>query len=232
VAIYGGRIAYVGPNASHCIGPQTRLIEAKQRYLVPGLCDAHMHVESGMVTVTEFARAVIPHGTTSMFIDPHEIANVLGLPGVRTELGPLADTLVKVMVRLHAARELRISTHIPAGLALGSESQDAQEMVGNLLDNACKWARRQVRISAAAHDSGGRRTVAVVIEDDGPGIDALSREHALQRGARLDESVPGSGLGLAIVRDLAALYEGSLTLDTSPLGGLRAALRLPRGGDG
>ncbi len=83
VAIHGGRIAYVGPNASHCIGPQTRLIEAKQRYLVPGLCDAHMHVESGMVTVTEFARAVIPHGTTSMFIDPHEIANVLGLPGVR-----------------------------------------------------------------------------------------------------------------------------------------------------
>ena len=83
VAIYGGRIAYVGPDASHTIGPQTRIIEARQRYLVPGLCDAHMHVESGMVTVTEFARAVIPHGTTSMFIDPHEIANVLGLRGVR-----------------------------------------------------------------------------------------------------------------------------------------------------
>lgn len=83
VAIAGGRIAYVGPDASHCIGPNTKIIEAKQRYLVPGLCDAHMHVESGMVTVTEFARAVIPHGTTSMFIDPHEIANVLGLDGVR-----------------------------------------------------------------------------------------------------------------------------------------------------
>ncbi len=83
VAIYGGRIAYVGPDASHCIGPQTRIIEAKQRYLVPGLCDAHMHVESGMVTVTEFARAVIPHGTTSMFIDPSDIASVLGLLGVR-----------------------------------------------------------------------------------------------------------------------------------------------------
>ncbi len=83
VAVYGGRIAYVGPDAGHTIGPQTRIIEAKQRYLVPGLCDGHMHVESGMVTVTEFCRAVIPHGTTSMFIDPHEIANVLGLPGVR-----------------------------------------------------------------------------------------------------------------------------------------------------
>ena len=83
VAIAGGRFAYVGPDASHCIGKDTQVIEANGRYLVPGLCDAHMHVESGMVTVTEFARAVIPHGTTSMFIDPHEIANVLGLPGVR-----------------------------------------------------------------------------------------------------------------------------------------------------
>ncbi len=83
VAIARDRIAYVGPDASHAIGPGTRVIEAEDRYLVPGLCDAHMHVESGMVTVTEFARAVIPHGTTSMFVDPHEIANVLGLAGVR-----------------------------------------------------------------------------------------------------------------------------------------------------
>jgi adenine deaminase len=83
IAVCQSRIAYVGPSAAHTIGPQTKIIEANGRYLVPGLCDAHMHVESGMVTVTEFARAVIPHGTTSMFIDPHEIANVLGLPGVK-----------------------------------------------------------------------------------------------------------------------------------------------------
>ena len=100
VAIYGGRIAYVGPDASHCIGPQTRIIEAKQRYLVPGLCDAHMHVESGMVTVTEFARAVIPHGTTSMFIDPHEIANVLGLPGVRLMHDEAATMPINVYVQM------------------------------------------------------------------------------------------------------------------------------------
>ena len=100
IAIYGGRIAYVGPNASHCIGPQTRIIEAKQRYLVPGLCDAHMHVESGMVTVTEFARAVIPHGTTSMFIDPHEIANVLGLPGVRLMHDEAATLPINVYVQM------------------------------------------------------------------------------------------------------------------------------------
>jgi adenine deaminase len=83
LAIADGRFAYVGEDASHTIGPKTKVIEAEGRYLVPGLCDGHMHVESGMVTVTEFARAVIPHGTTTMFIDPHEIANVLGLPGVK-----------------------------------------------------------------------------------------------------------------------------------------------------
>jgi adenine deaminase len=83
IAVVGGRFAYCGPDAGHTIGEGTVVVDAGGRYLVPGLCDAHMHVESGMVTVTEFCRAVIPHGTTSMFIDPHEIANVLGLPGVR-----------------------------------------------------------------------------------------------------------------------------------------------------
>ncbi|UWR07255.1 adenine deaminase [Ruegeria sp. B32] len=83
IAIAAGRVAYVGPDASHCIGPDTQIIEAKGRYMIPGLCDAHMHIESGMLTPAEFARAVIPHGTTSMFTDPHEIANVLGLDGVR-----------------------------------------------------------------------------------------------------------------------------------------------------
>jgi len=83
VAIADGRFAYVGPDAAHCIGPDTRVIDAAGRYLIPGLCDGHMHIESGMLTPAEFAAAVIPHGTTTMFADPHEIANVLGLPGVR-----------------------------------------------------------------------------------------------------------------------------------------------------
>lgn len=83
VAVAGARIAYVGPDAGHAVGRKTRTFDAGGRFLVPGLCDSHMHVESGMVTVTEFCRAVIPHGTTSMFVDPHEIANVLGLEGVR-----------------------------------------------------------------------------------------------------------------------------------------------------
>ena len=100
VAICGSRIAYVGPDAGHTIGPHTEIIEARGRYLVPGLCDAHMHVESGMVTVTEFARAVIPHGTTSMFIDPHEIANVLGLPGVRLMHDEAATLPINIYVQM------------------------------------------------------------------------------------------------------------------------------------
>ena len=83
VAIAEGRFAYVGPDASHCIGPETEVIDAEGRYMIPGLCDGHMHIESGMLTPAEFAAAVIPHGTTTMFTDPHEIANVLGLRGVR-----------------------------------------------------------------------------------------------------------------------------------------------------
>ncbi len=83
IAIVRGRIAFVGPDASHCRGSDTQVTKAKGRYMIPGLCDGHMHIESGMLTPAEFARAVIPHGTTSMFTDPHEIANVLGLEGVR-----------------------------------------------------------------------------------------------------------------------------------------------------
>lgn len=83
VAVADGRFAYVGPDASHCLGPDTEVIEAEGRYMIPGLCDGHMHIESGMLTPAEFAAAVIPHGTTTMFTDPHEIANVLGLAGVR-----------------------------------------------------------------------------------------------------------------------------------------------------
>lgn len=100
IAIAGQRFAYVGPNARPMIGKSTKVIDAAGRYLVPGLCDGHMHVESGMVTVTEFARAVIPHGTTSMFIDPHEIANVLGVAGVRLMHDEAAGLPVNVFVQM------------------------------------------------------------------------------------------------------------------------------------
>ena len=96
-------------------------------------------------------------------------------------------------------------------------------MMGNLLDNACKWARSRVSVSS----SNGAHGVTIAVDDDGPGLDVTLRQAVLQRGVRADEAAPGSGLGLAIVRELAELYGGSIELDTSPLGGLRARLRLP-----
>ncbi|MEA2008664.1 MAG: amidohydrolase family protein, partial [Chloroflexota bacterium] len=100
IAITGERIAYVGEDASHTIGDETRVIEAGGRYLVPGLLDAHMHVESGMVTMTEFVRAVAPRGTTGMFVDPHEIANVFGLEGVRLMVDEAAQQPIHVWVQI------------------------------------------------------------------------------------------------------------------------------------
>jgi adenine deaminase len=100
IAITAGRIAYVGEDAGHCIGAATEVIEADGRHLVPGLLDGHMHVESGMVTVTEFVRAVLPRGTTGMFVDPHEIANVLGLRGVRLMVDEAARQPVHVFVQV------------------------------------------------------------------------------------------------------------------------------------
>lgn len=100
IAIKGERIAYVGPNADHTIGENTQSIEAEGLYLMPGLLDAHMHIESGMLTVTEFTRAVIPHGTTGMFVDPHEIANVFGLKGVRLMVDEAAVQPIHVWVQM------------------------------------------------------------------------------------------------------------------------------------
>lgn len=100
IAIAAGRFAYCGPDAAHCIGAATEVVEADGLYAVPGLCDGHMHIESGMLTPAEFARAVIPHGTTTMFVDPHEIANVLGLRGVRLMLDEALMQPVGIFVQM------------------------------------------------------------------------------------------------------------------------------------
>ena len=104
-----------------------------------------------------------------------------------------------------------------------AQREDLEEMLGNIIDNACKWATSRVAISSAL-DAG---RVVITVDDDGGGLDATLREAVLQRGVRADQAAPGSGLGLAIVRDLAELYGGSIALQGSPLGGLRATLTLP-----
>ena len=125
VAVSGHRIAYVGPDARHAVGPNTLVIEAKGRYIVPGLLDGHMHVESGMLTVTEFVRAVIPHGTTGMFVDPHEIANVLGLRGVRLMVDEAARQPIHVFVQVPSCVPSAPGLETPGAVIGPSEIEEA-----------------------------------------------------------------------------------------------------------
>ena len=160
-----------------------------------------------------------------------------GLPGARVELEPVLQGLLRVMARVHEAKHLSLhlepaagtpeTTMPPAPLAFAGEIQDLQEILGNLLDNACKWARQQVQLSAHATRGPAGTRLHIVIDDDGPGIAPQRRAGVLARGARLDEDVPGSGLGLAIVDDLVGLYGGRLQLLAAPSGGLRVEVELP-----
>jgi signal transduction histidine kinase len=141
----------------------------------------------------------------------------------RASIAASAEGLTRAVQRLHSERGLRIEIDAPASHAFRGEREDLDEMLGNLLDNACKWARLQIKLTSSRE--GDR--VVIAVDDDGPGIEASMRDAVLQRGIRADEAVQGSGLGLAIVRDVAEIYGGSISLEESPLGGARARLTLP-----
>ena len=143
--------------------------------------------------------------------------------GARCSIRESADGLTRALLRLHAERGIAIDVRVSPDLSVRVQREDLDEMLGNLLDNACKWGRSRVTIGASAAGSA----VDIIVDDDGSGLAEMMREAVLQRGVRADEAAPGSGLGLAIVRDLAEVYAGSIALDASPEGGLRAQLRLP-----
>lgn len=141
----------------------------------------------------------------------------------RTPLRPTAEALRDLLLRAHSERELRIDLELPSELVFAGAGEDLEEMLGNLLDNACKWACTRIVLRAAQQDA----ELCIAVEDDGPGLAPEAHAQALQRGGRLDERAPGSGLGLAIAGDVAAAYGGGLTLERAALGGLSAVLRLP-----
>jgi signal transduction histidine kinase len=134
-----------------------------------------------------------------------------------------AEGIARTLERLHGERGIDIRVEVDAEHAARVERQDLDEMLGNLVENACNWARSSVTV-ASSLETG---FAIVTVDDDGPGLAPSMREAVLQRGVRADEAAPGSGLGLAIVRDLAELYGGSISLESSPAGGLRARLQLP-----
>ena len=144
--------------------------------------------------------------------------------GARTEVLPVLRDLESTLGRIYADKALAIDVACPPDLAFRGARQDLEEMLGNLLDNACKWAAGSVKVRAEA---AAEQVLQIAIEDDGPGLPAARRADVLERGRRLDEQVPGTGLGLAIVADLAQLYGGRLVLDAAAGGGLRALLTLP-----
>jgi signal transduction histidine kinase len=144
-------------------------------------------------------------------------------PGARSVIADSVAAIVRTMDRLHASRALSVTFDVPRDHIARVERQDLDEILGNLVDNACKWTRRQVAVSSTAcHD-----LIVVTVDDDGAGIPETMRDAVMQRGVRLDEAAPGSGFGLAIVRDLVEIYGGSLALEQSPIGGARAVVRLP-----
>ena len=153
-------------------------------------------------------------------------AALAGSSAATCPVWPTLQSLVKVMDRVHAGQHIRIDLPDPPSqpVTVEADEHDLQEMLGNLLDNACKWAHTSVVVRMEQ----GAGTVTVCIQDDGPGIPPALQADMLARGARLDESAPGSGLGLAIVNELAHLYGGQLQLGTGGAGGLHAALTLPR----
>jgi signal transduction histidine kinase len=165
------------------------------------------------------------------------IAARLTIIGTVTEVAPVIEALRRTMEKIHRDRGIVIEVEADTSAKFRGERQDIEEMVGNLVDNACKWAESRVFIEllveraggAAARAGGieGGSTLRIIVDDDGRGLSPDERATVTRRGARLDESKPGSGLGLSIVVDLAALYGGSLTLGTAPIGGLRAELVLP-----
>jgi signal transduction histidine kinase len=183
------------------------------------------------------ARKVIEQADTmtsqvNLYLDRARMAARIGVIGRVTEVGPVAESLVRALDRLYRDKELAYSLDCPADARFQGERQDLEEMLGNLLDNASKWARSKVSVVAAAKpaDAGngaGHGWLEIRVDDDGPGLTADQLAEPITRGRRLDETKPGSGLGHSIVSDLAYCYNGKFELARGDAGGLSARLTLP-----
>jgi signal transduction histidine kinase len=150
--------------------------------------------------------------------------------GSATEVEPVLQSLARTLQRINRDRNLSIKVEAPTALRFRGERQDLEEMIGNVMDNACKWAKSQIAVKAIQlppNQEDGRSWLVITVDDDGPGIPADKRGEALKRGQRLDESKPGSGLGMSIIAETASMYSGKVELAQAELGGLRVNLQLP-----
>jgi signal transduction histidine kinase len=166
----------------------------------------------------------------SLYLDRARRAARAKTLGSATDIEPVLAALARTLERIHHEKNVAITLSCAPGLKFRGEKQDLEEMAGNLLDNACKWATRRVAVKAALDSTSpadSRSWLVITVGDDGPGLPPEARNEALKRGRRLDETKPGSGLGLSIVAETAAMYGGSIKLDGAELGGLAAILKLP-----
>jgi signal transduction histidine kinase len=177
--------------------------------------------------VTE--QANIMRDQIARHLERARLAARLKVVGSVTDIVPIVTALTRTMEKIHQGRGIAIDLEASAEVRFRGERQDLEEMVGNLVDNACKWAQMRVSVEVVAErpDGAAPAAVRIIVDDDGPGLGPAQRDQVARRGLRLDETKPGSGLGLSIVLELAALYGGNLLLGSAPIGGLRAELVLP-----
>lgn len=175
-------------------------------------------------------QAILMRDQITYYLNRAQLAVRVAMSGDSTEVAPVVEALVRTFEKIYRERGLVFVTRIAPGVRFFGERQDLEEMIGNLVDNAGKWADHEVVIEASPEPAGKateRSFFRMMIDDDGSGLTPDQREAVLRRGLRLDETKPGSGLGLSIVVDLVGLYGGALKLGVNPSGGLRAELRLP-----
>ncbi|PPD16704.1 MAG: ATP-binding protein [Methylobacterium sp.] len=174
-------------------------------------------------------QSAIMRDQVQYYLDRARAAARAAAIGNITEVEPVLVAFTRTFEKIYRDRDIRFTLAVEMPLRFRGEKQDLEEMVGNLIDNAGKWATSQVRISlySAPHSEHAPAQLHLFVDDDGPGLPEEKRIEATKRGRRLDETKPGSGLGLSIVVDLAGLYGGSFALEDSPLGGVRARLTLP-----
>jgi signal transduction histidine kinase len=181
--------------------------------------------------VTE--QAQIMRDQVGHYLDRARMVASAGAIGRVTPVEATVEPLVRALERINRDKGIAIAMTVSDGVKFQGEKQDLEEMLGNLLDNACKWGRKRVSLKVGVEPPDAKaqtpktKRIIVTVEDDGPGLTAEQRAKIGKRGLRLDETKPGSGLGLSIVSDLAASYRGSMTLDASPMGGLLVRLELP-----
>ncbi|MGH6866273.1 MAG: ATP-binding protein [Methyloceanibacter sp.] len=179
----------------------------------------------GLLATKVVEQAEIMRTQISHHLDRARVAARSSVIGDTADVDAVLEALRRTLDRIYGDRGIDLEVKAPAGLKFLGEKQDFEEMVGNLLDNACKWASSRVTANAEPNRNG--KSFVVTVDDDGPGLTEAERKTVVKRGQRLDESKPGSGLGLSIVADLAHLYKGRFELEPSPEGGLRARLELP-----